>query len=179
MSISGNVGNKRLRILVMAVVAISMIAPAAGAQAEGGSTCGDDIVQEGWFVDGGWQLAQAPLAELVPVEGGLAWTALEGAVIRLVNIETGPVEVEDATISAAKAVPGAPTGTIEFFSEGTLRVSVLGSIPCPQLPALQVHEDPVEAFEPPAPPPPPAAVPQQEGTERYQRPSAGAVNVPI
>jgi hypothetical protein len=139
-----------MRATITSLALVALMIPAATGLAV---PCGDGVTQEAWLVDGGWQLSQGPLATVEPVAGGLSWQTLEGVSLDIVMAETAPTETDGAVVSSAWAVPGAASGTIEVVGDGDFRVSFSGSVPCSVEIHATVHEDPAEAFVPPAPQP--------------------------
>ncbi len=81
-----------------------------------------------------------------PTGEGLSWQVLDGVELSTVWSGTFPVQSGDTVTSSAVLMPGAPSGTIPAYGDGDHRVVFEGTGPCLPGPALDVHEDPVEAF---------------------------------
>lgn len=132
-------------MVVVLMGALSGGMPATAAE------CGEAGIHEVWRVDGVWQGGDGPLVAATPAGEGLSWQVLDGVELSTVWAETLPEQVGGAVISAAVMLPGAPSGTIPVVGDGDYRVVFEGNGPCLPDPALQVHEDPAEAFVEPEP----------------------------
>jgi hypothetical protein len=141
------VRNAKKPFLVVAVLVGSL---SAGLPATAGE-CGAEGIHEVWRVDGVWHAGDGPLVAFTPAGAVLSWQVLEGVQLATVSAETLPEQVGDAVISAAVMLPGAPSGTIPVIGDGDYRVVFEGTRPCQPDPALEVHEDPAEAFAEPKP----------------------------
>lgn len=108
-------------LVVTAVVGLAL--PAAAQE------CGEPATQTAGVVDGGWALDDGPLATLSLDAGDLRWEEVPGSTVETVSVDTGTVQVGEASVSAAVVVPGGPSGLVPDLTDAT-RITFRGIAGC-------------------------------------------------
>jgi hypothetical protein len=141
------VGMRGLKTNVEAMVGVVLASLALATPAAAG--CGAGAIQEATYVDGVWDGLEGALVTTTPSPEGLAWRVAEGATLEVAVVIETFAEPESTIGSALKMVPAADRGVAPLFGDVDQRVMFTGSVPCDADPEVDVHEDPIEAFEQP------------------------------
>lgn len=135
----------KTNVTAMTGVVLASLAIATPATAD----CGAGAIQEATYVDGVWAGLNGALVDAIQAPEGLAWRVVEGATLEVGVVVETFAEPGSNIGSALWMVPAADKGIAPLFDGADQRVIFTGSVPCDAEPELDVHEDPIEAFEQP------------------------------
>lgn len=156
-----------LRTKVTAMVGVMLASPALATAAA--ADCGGGAIQEATYVDGMWDGLEGALVTATPSPEGLAWRVVEGVTLEVGVVVETFAEPGGSIGSALRMVPAADRGSAPLFGGVDQRVVFTGSVPCDAEPELDVHEDPIEAFDPPEAAAPPVQSDRGQATEASQQ----------